>query len=217
MSDDVETPALEPRRARGRPTAEDLIGLEARLVRIARRCFLANGYGATSVNQIAKEARVSKGTLYSRFATKADIFRAIIDDQIQTQGGKISITEPRPKTLEAMLRLFAEKSLLQSLTPEIIQLNRLIYSEAARFPELGEAAWARSRVGVRQVGELIAYYAEKEGIPCANPEKVADTFTTILRGIYADHLLRGRTADEAEMIGSAHAMVKIMLADRRDW
>lgn len=217
MTDTDQLPALEPRRARGRPTAEDLIGLEARLVRVARRCFLANGYGATSVNQIAKEARVSKGTLYSRFATKADIFRAIIDDQIQSRGARVSFAGPRPKTLEAMLRTYAEKSLHEALRAETIQLNRLIYSEAARFPELGEAAWARSRVGVQQVGKLIAYYAEKDGIPCADPEAVADTFTTILRGIYGDQMLRGSVVEEAEMIASAHKMVKILLADRHGW
>lgn len=217
MSEKNDSPALEPRRARGRPRAEDLVALEARLVRIARRCFLENGYGATSVNQIAKEARVSKGTLYARFATKADIFRAIIDEQIQRRGGKVALTGPRPKTLEATLRLFATKSLHEALGPETVQLNRLIFSEAARFPELGEAAWERSRVGVRQVAELVAYYAEKENIPCAEPEVVADTFTTILRGIYADQLLRGGPVDEAGMIASAHRMVKILISDRVNW
>lgn len=217
MVETKEVAAREPRRARGRPTAEDLIGLEARLVRIARRCFLEDGYGATSVNRIAKEARVSKGTLYSRFATKADIFRAIIDDQIHSRGAKVSFTGPRPKTVEAMFRIYAEKSLREALLEDSLQLNRLIYSEAARFPELGEAAWERSRIGVRQIAELISYYAEKDGIPCEDPEAVADTFTTILRGIYADQMLRGRPVDVEEMIASAHRMVKVLMSDRHSW
>lgn len=186
-------------------------------MRVARRYFLSQGYGTTSMNQIAKAARVSKGTLYSRFATKADLFRAIIDDQILSRGGKVAFTGPRPKTLSAMLHIYAEKSLREALRAETRQLNRVIYSEAGRFPELGEAAWERSRVGVRQVAELIRHYAEKDNVPCRDPEAVADTFTTILRGIYGDEMLRGRIVNDDDVVAAAHRMLDVMLADRLHW
>lgn len=211
------TVKAEPRRARGRPRAEDLAELEASLVRVARERFTANGYGATSMNAVAKAARVSKGTLYARFPSKADLFRAIIEEQIQRSSGGVRHLGPKPKTLEAMLRAFAERALQDSLQGEIVQLNRLIYSEAERFPELGEAAWARSRVGVQQVSEIIREYAAKEGVSCREPEAAAEMFTTLLRGFYGDAMLRSRPVAGAEIKVWTRKMVKVFLNGRCGW
>jgi AcrR family transcriptional regulator len=208
---------VEPRRARGRPKAEDLAELEARLIRVARQRFIANGYGATSMNEVAKAARVSKGTLYARFPSKADLFRAIIDEQIQQTGMGVRRLGPRPKTLEAALRIFAEQAVEDSLSAEIVQLNRLIYSEAGRFPELGEAAWTRSRIGMQQVSELIRDYAIREETPCRDPEAAAEMFTTLLRGFYGDVMLRGAHLKPAEIKAWARRMLKVFLAGRADW
>lgn len=209
--------AIEPRRARGRPTAEDLQELEARLVRVARQCFLIDGYGATSMNAIAKVARVSKGTLYARFSTKAELFRAIIEEQIEAARGKVRLAGPRPRTLEAALTAYAETSLRESLRPEIVRLNRLIYSEAGRFPELGEAAWARTREGVRQVADILREHAARDAVPCHAPEVAAEMFTTALRGAYGD-LMQGAEVPGAEGIRSwAREMVRTFLAGRAGW
>jgi AcrR family transcriptional regulator len=211
----VET--LEPRRARGRPKAEDLAELEARLIRVARRKFVANGYGATSMNEVAKAARVSKGTLYARFPGKADLFRAIIDAQIQETGVGVRHVGPKLKTLEAMLRRFALRALEDSLSVEILQLNRLIYSEAGRFPELGDAALGRSLTGVKHVSELIREYAVREGVPCRDPEAAAAMFTTLLRGFYGDTMLRSTPVTMPQIKAWTSKMLGLFLAGRASW
>jgi AcrR family transcriptional regulator len=48
----------------------------------ARRVFLARGYHAATLEQIADEAGFSKGVVYSRFASKADLFLALLEDRI---------------------------------------------------------------------------------------------------------------------------------------
>jgi TetR/AcrR family transcriptional regulator, mexJK operon transcriptional repressor len=218
MSEKIKAaPAAEPRRVGGRPKAEDLAELEARILRAALDQFLANGYGAASMNEVARSARISKGTLWARFPSKADLFRAIIDDQIRLSDVRFRHPGPKPKTLEAMLRAFAERALQDSLSWEIIQLNRLIYAEAGRFPELGEAAANRARVGVRQVADFIREYAEKEQIPCADPDSAADMFTTLLRGFYGDVMLTGEVASAAEISAWTQKMLKVFLAGRKDW
>jgi AcrR family transcriptional regulator len=45
----------------------------------ALKLFSHHGYGATSVNDIAEEARLSKGNLYHHFSDKETIFRALLD------------------------------------------------------------------------------------------------------------------------------------------
>lgn len=207
----------EPRRARGRPKAEDVAELEARLVRVAFEQFLAKGYGATSMNEVARAARVSKGTLWARFPTKADLFRAIIDDQIRQTDVRFRHPGPRPRTLEGMLRAFTERALQDSLSEEIIQLNRLIYAEAGRFPELGAMAWRRSHIGVQQVADWIREYAVTEDTPCRDPEAAADMFTTLLRGFYGDVMLKGRVEAVGEIKAWTLRMLKVFLAGRANW
>src|SRR6202161_3600694 len=48
----------------------------------ARRVFLARGYHAATLEQIADEAGFSKGVVYSRFTSKADMFLALLEDRI---------------------------------------------------------------------------------------------------------------------------------------
>src|SRR5580700_8210426 len=54
----------------------------ALLFAAARRVFLARGYYAATLEQIADEAGFSKGVVYSRFASKADLFLALLEDRI---------------------------------------------------------------------------------------------------------------------------------------
>jgi AcrR family transcriptional regulator len=54
----------------------------ALLFAAARRVFLARGYYAATLEQIADEAGFSKGVVYSRFASKADLFLALLADRI---------------------------------------------------------------------------------------------------------------------------------------
>ena len=53
------------------------------LLAAARRVFLDRGYYAATLEQIADEAGFSKGVVYSRFASKADMFLALLEDRIE--------------------------------------------------------------------------------------------------------------------------------------
>ena len=53
----------------------------ANIMAIAREAFLHDGYAATSMSQIAAKVGGSKATLYNYFASKKDLFFAIIDSE----------------------------------------------------------------------------------------------------------------------------------------
>jgi AcrR family transcriptional regulator len=55
----------------------------AALVESAAACFFENGFAATSLDQVAKRARVTKGAIYHHFASKRDLFMAVIERQQQ--------------------------------------------------------------------------------------------------------------------------------------
>jgi AcrR family transcriptional regulator len=47
----------------------------------AAGCFLENGFAATSLDAVAKRARVTKGAIYHHFASKRDLFMAVLERQ----------------------------------------------------------------------------------------------------------------------------------------
>lgn len=53
-----------------------------RLLESARRVFLRRGWAATSLDMIAREAGLTKGAVYSRFKSKADLFLALLEERI---------------------------------------------------------------------------------------------------------------------------------------
>ncbi len=51
----------------------------ARIINSSMKLFGQNGFDRTSVNAIAKEAKISKGLIYNHFETKEDIVKGIVD------------------------------------------------------------------------------------------------------------------------------------------
>ena len=169
------------------------------------------------MTEVATASRASKGTVYARFPTKAHLFRAIVDEQIQRTGGGVRQSGPTRRTLRSTLRVYAEKALQDSLSAETLPLNRLIYSEAERFPELADAAFARGEVGRRQVTLYIKEYAAIEGIPCRRPQLAADAFLGLVRGWYAQMMLRVQPITAAEIKRYVRLMLRWFMATRSTW
>lgn len=74
MTTDV-TPAQEPPPLRQAQTALT----EQRIVAAATELFLADGYLATTLEAVAKRARVGARTVYVRFGTKSELFKRVVD------------------------------------------------------------------------------------------------------------------------------------------
>jgi AcrR family transcriptional regulator len=54
----------------------------AALLAAARRVFLAKGYAGASLDAITAESGFSKGVVYSQFASKGDMFLALLEERI---------------------------------------------------------------------------------------------------------------------------------------
>jgi TetR/AcrR family transcriptional regulator, mexJK operon transcriptional repressor len=207
-----------PRRPRGRPRLEDAAQIESRLLDIALKEFLAHGYGGTSLTQIVRAAGISKTTLYTRFASKEDLFRAIMHRQIAGFSAVATLRSPTGSLDMAKgLKAYGNRMLEVSLEGDLLQVNRLIYSESGRFPELGLAAAERGQVGIEDLASLIRAYAEAEGVSCRDPQAVASAFIFMLRGWYVDVLLTNREIPARERQQWVDTAVRALMADRADW
>src|ERR1043166_4885209 len=55
---------------------------EQRIIEAATELFLLNGYNTTTLEDVAKQARVGARTVYVRFGTKATLFKRVMDTAI---------------------------------------------------------------------------------------------------------------------------------------
>src|SRR5260370_40917978 len=72
-----------PRGHGGRPSRLESAQLSDRILNVATALFLGHGFGATSIEAVARRAGISKRTFYHRFRGKEGLFEAVVRRPIQ--------------------------------------------------------------------------------------------------------------------------------------
>jgi len=127
----------------------------AAILAIARDAFFRDGYHGTSMSELASRVGGSKGTLYSHFRSKAELFHAVVADFLAAHAEDIANTIDAGGPPRKTLRRFSQRFLEVLLRPENLALIRLVYAEAHRFPEVGRAFYES---GPREAeARLVAY------------------------------------------------------------
>lgn len=205
-------------RPRGRPRPEDVAAIEKELLDVALREFLRYGYGDAAMARVAQAAGASKTTLYSRYPSKEDLFRALIFDQINRASPQATLrSDTGLLDLECGLKSYANHMLEHSLQEDVVGLNKLIHSESYRFPELGAAAVEKTKLGIKRISDFISENADRDGIPCRNPDAVASVFIFMIRGWYLQILLSNQEISAHECAEWVNQAVDTLLAGREDW
>src|ERR1700751_1458696 len=117
------------------------LGKAESVLAAAKRAFLANGFGAVSMDAIAREAGVSKATVYAHFGSKEELFGAVVADVAAQRFGGFSALDLDPLGTAASLNPIAHRVLDLMLSPEEVAVTRIIIGEVTRFPALGEVFW----------------------------------------------------------------------------
>jgi len=104
----------------------------------ARKVFLSQGFEGASVDLIAKEAGVSKATLYSYFPDKRILFVEVAKEECARQADRALEVEHTDLPVREMLISIAH-SMMEFLTSDFAQrIFRICVAESDRFPELGQ-------------------------------------------------------------------------------
>ena len=104
---------------------------------VARDCFLADGYAATSMSSIAARLGGSKGTLYNYFKSKEELFEAVMQRQCGVLAETLFDVEHEGDDARERLEHFGAAFLKLLLTPESVGIHRVVVGECGRFPEVG--------------------------------------------------------------------------------
>lgn len=121
----------------------------AELLAVALRCFSEDGIDAVSLEEIARQAGVTKGTFYHYFSSKGHLLEEIMASYAAPRAKSLvdiaqSDAHPR-KRLEQLLR--AHWSLLT--TTPMRYLPRLLLTAAPRHPELTKQAMRHGIAAVK--------------------------------------------------------------------
>ena len=120
----------------------------------ARKVFLADGFEGASVDEIARQAGVSKATLYAYFPDKARLFSEVArcDCDRIAEAALQSIDMSAP--IGDVLRMVATQILTFLLTDASQAMFRICVSERERFPEIAQAYYLSGpEMGRRQLEE----------------------------------------------------------------
>jgi len=123
-------------RRGGRPSRAASEQLGERILDAATQMFLAQGFGATSIDALAQQLRMSKRTFYHRFPNKEALFAAVVHRIIQRLRPPPDIPLIEGADVETVLERLAAMILHAAVSPQAIALHRMIVAESARFPEL---------------------------------------------------------------------------------
>ncbi|MBB5190593.1 AcrR family transcriptional regulator [Silvimonas terrae] len=104
-----------------------------RVLEAAMQVFCESGYRA-SIDLVATRAGVARQTVYNRFGSKQTLFESALSAKVEEM---LAIFENGKGNLRDRLIEFGVSFRARALTPESVNLHRVLTSEASRFPELG--------------------------------------------------------------------------------
>ncbi|MBN8982336.1 MAG: TetR/AcrR family transcriptional regulator [Rhizobiales bacterium] len=103
----------------------------------AHRVFMEQGFDGASMNEIARAAGVSKGTLYVYFPDKSRLFEAIVEHDV-LELGKLAFNFDPTAPAEETLRDFGRAYVELLCRPGGDSSVRTVMGIAERMPELGK-------------------------------------------------------------------------------
>jgi AcrR family transcriptional regulator len=196
MGRQPHVPAL---RKRGRPTADERRTRETEILTAALDVFLRTGYGATTVDELAAAAQVTKRTLYAYYGDKAEVFAAMVRQLASAVSLDAASDRDTLETLAARIvgRLHSD---------ELVGLHQLVIAESTRFPEL--ALILHSSGDARHVARLAEHIRAERG-PALEP--LAEPLFSLLLGERHRRRLLGIDPPPTPAQAAAHADTALAL------
>jgi len=167
------------------------------LVQAARQVFVRYGYKKTALDDISKEARKGKSTIYYYFKSKDDIFKAVIDAE----------AEIRAKTIDDQISTIDDPQLKLKtyIYVRMLTLKKVgNYYEAIKNDLLDNLYFVNSfrnnhfDAEINLVKDLLLEGIEKGVYTIQNPELTAKTIVTLLHGFEVPLILKNLSDEELQ-------------------
>jgi AcrR family transcriptional regulator len=138
--------------------AERAAERRAAIVEAALDEFIARGFTATRLDDVAKRAGVAKGTIYLHFKDKESMFEELIRTALVPLIGRLHAPPPIGGSIRDAVEGFAQTFIQEVATTRRGDIVRLIVAEGPRFPGIADFYYrevvSRGLAGMRALIEL---------------------------------------------------------------
>jgi AcrR family transcriptional regulator len=128
------------------------------IVEAALQEFVARGFTATRLDDIARRAGVAKGTIYLHFKDKESMFEELIRTAIVPLVGRLTGPPPMGASIRETIERTALTFIQEIVSTPRADIVRLIIAEGARFPAIADFYYreviSRGLAGMRALIEL---------------------------------------------------------------
>ena len=183
------------------------------VIKGAQVIFARDGFEGASVDDIAREAGVSKATLYSYFPDKRLLFVGVWMAECDRFTDQVEVSD------DAEVAEFLTASGRQiagfMLSEEGRDLFRLVIAEVSRFPELAQAFHANGLGRMRdRLADELRRYAQKGALQIENFALAAEQFVQLSRAGFSDRLMLNMVGEIAaeDIEASVASAVEMFMA-----
>lgn len=192
-----------------RVSPEHLDARRRQILAAARACFVRDGFHATSMQDILREARLSAGAVYRYFPSKDAIVVAIASEAIQHVAIAFTAmleTEPLPALDQVLAAPLTAIERLQA-DEQTITIVIQVWGEAVRNPPLQAQLTDAIDEMIGTISDLVRRYQEQGVIdPESDPRHVASVLIGLVQGFIVQHALLSHVTGPAYREG-IHALL----------
>ncbi len=148
------------------------------------RAFFNVGFAASSIEQIAADAGVSKVTIYNHFSDKRGLFAAAVDHECEKMRGYFSIDSASDASIKERLRVIGEAMFAFLSRPEMVQFERRIAAETETNPSIGREFLEAGPWRMKGAFSKFLAHADASGeLSVPNPDLAAEQFVAMCKGM----------------------------------
>jgi TetR/AcrR family transcriptional repressor of mexJK operon len=201
-----------PKRGRPKDLDKRLAILES-----AKELFVEQGYAGTSMDAIARNAGVSKLTLYSHFGHKEDLFQQCVVSKCEEHAPDALYDPTSDLPLRQRLLSIGTAFIELLFSDEAVKFYRMMAGEARQTGKLGRLFHAAGpQRMLDQFDELLAVAVRHGELKVRDRQRAANHFFSMMRGDHHMRVIMGEPRPPAsELRRHAADVVEVFLSAYR--
>lgn len=178
----------------------------------ARKVFMAQGFDAASMNDIVREAGVSKGTVYVYFENKEQLFAALIARERDRFANEMRSTIAQYDTIEQALTQYGRALARHMCSSSTICAMRNVIAVAERMPGLTRGFFRSAPANIRTVlKEWIDREVDNGHLLISDTDLAARQFIELSSGTFFKFRIFGEMAEAPPEEEIAHVVDEAVL------
>jgi AcrR family transcriptional regulator len=188
-----------------------------RLLDAAAEVFAERGYRATTVDDIAAAAGLTKGAVYWNFDSKEALFSALLEERVDRRARELmGVTERSPRETETAPIVGRGITSFADEQQALVLLLQEYWALAVRDDELRTTYVKRQRALRRRLAAALAARHETTGVPLTFPaEKLATGIIALAGGLAQERIADPRAVPD-ELLGELLALLYDGLVHRAE-